>query len=90
MFFIKIIFAVFGFYDFIIVGGGTAGAVIANRLSEENNWKILVLEAGGYENDYTDIPALYYLLGKTKYNWGYNTTPQKTQCQGKKNNNSLY
>ncbi|CAH4032470.1 unnamed protein product [Pieris brassicae] len=45
-------------YDFIIVGGGTAGCVLANRLSAIPEWKILVLEAGEDENIDYDIPGV--------------------------------
>ncbi|XP_045777815.1 glucose dehydrogenase [FAD, quinone]-like [Maniola jurtina] len=45
-------------FDFIIVGGGTAGCVLANRLSANPEWKVLVLEAGQEENIDYDIPGV--------------------------------
>ncbi|RVE52916.1 hypothetical protein evm_002393 [Chilo suppressalis] len=45
-------------FDFIIVGGGTAGCVLANRLSAVHDWKVLVLEAGDEENIDYDIPGV--------------------------------
>ncbi|XP_038210975.1 glucose dehydrogenase [FAD, quinone]-like [Zerene cesonia] len=45
-------------FDFIIVGGGTAGCVLANRLSAISDWKVLVLEAGEEENIDYDIPGV--------------------------------
>lgn len=58
-------------YDFIIVGGGSAGSVLANRLTEISNWKVLLLEAGGHETEISDVPILSLYLHKSKLDWKY-------------------
>ncbi|KAJ7772273.1 aryl-alcohol oxidase precursor [Mycena metata] len=66
-------------FDFVIVGGGTAGCVLANRLSENANVSVLLLEAGPSNADVFDsiIPMLPSLLNpNTLYDWNYSTTPQ--------------
>ncbi|WP_268033169.1 choline dehydrogenase [Algoriphagus sp. PAP.12] len=67
-------------YDYIIVGGGSAGAVLTNRLSENPANQVLVLEAGrpDYKWDFRiHMPAaLTYLLTGTNYNWGYSSDPE--------------
>ncbi|KAF5305153.1 hypothetical protein FQR65_LT18777 [Abscondita terminalis] len=69
-------------YDFVVVGSGSAGAVVANRLSEIKEWNVLLLEAGGDENNFTDIPRMHLYLQGLEYNWNFNTTVQKNSCQG--------
>ncbi|KAJ8981861.1 hypothetical protein NQ317_008208 [Molorchus minor] len=71
-----------GHYDFIIIGAGSTGSVIANRLSEIQTWRILLLEAGQYSNIINEIPSLYTLGVYSKYNWGFKSVPQKTACLG--------
>jgi len=67
-------------YDYIIIGGGSAGSVLANRLSEDPACKVLVLEAGrpDYLLDFRiHMPAaLSFLLTGTFYNWGYRSDPE--------------
>ncbi len=64
-------------YDYIIVGAGSAGCVLANRLSSDPACKVLLLEAGG-EGDTPAIhtPAYYGQLQDSVYDWGYRTAPQ--------------
>ncbi|KAJ0173023.1 hypothetical protein K1T71_011199 [Dendrolimus kikuchii] len=69
-------------YDFIIVGAGTAGCVLANRLTEISEWKVLLIEAGNNENYIMDIPILANYLQFTGANWGYKTQPSQKYCAG--------
>ncbi len=68
----------FGSYDYIIIGAGTAGCVLANRLSADPNVSVLLLEAGR-KDDYiwTKIPVGYlYCIGNPKVDWGFKTEPE--------------
>ncbi|XP_022836424.1 glucose dehydrogenase [FAD, quinone]-like [Spodoptera litura] len=58
-------------YDFIVVGGGTAGSVIANRLSEIEHINVLLIEAGGNPPFESDLPALPILMQRSRYDWNY-------------------
>ena len=65
-------------YDFIIVGAGSAGCVLANRLTEDAACRVLLLEAGGRDrHPYISIPlGLGKLHDKHLFNWGYQTEPE--------------
>ena len=67
-------------YDFIVIGGGSAGSVMANRLSEISSWKVLLLEAGGDETIFSDIPGAVTYLQLTDIDWQYKTVPQSGAC----------
>ncbi|CAG4933429.1 unnamed protein product [Parnassius apollo] len=71
-------------YDFIIVGAGSAGCVIANRLSEVETWKILLLEAGTEEPDVTSVPGLAPTLGGSNIDWMYTTQPEERTCRAQR------
>src|SRR5262245_51925788 len=64
-------------YDFIVAGAGSAGTVVANRLSENSGVKVLVLEAGGHEIPANVAnPSLWYTLLGSDVDWGYRSVPQ--------------
>jgi len=64
-------------YDYIIIGAGSAGCVLANRLSENSNLQVLILEAGGPDTNVNiQIPGAYAKLHHTKDNWNFWTAPQ--------------
>nr|CAD7426591.1 unnamed protein product [Timema monikensis] len=71
-------------YDFVVVGGGSAGAVVANRLSEITKWTVLLMEAGEDENEITDVPSLAAYLQLTNMDWQYKTEPTGRACLGMK------
>ena len=68
------------YFDLIVVGGGTAGSVLAARLSEAPGLRVLLLEAGGSPSLLTSIPLITPSLQMSPYDWGHLTTPQTAAC----------
>ncbi|KAG4071602.1 hypothetical protein HA402_011756 [Bradysia odoriphaga] len=64
-------------YDFVIVGAGTAGSVLANRLSEIEDWKVLLLEAGNDPPIESDVPNLQPFLLNSTYTWNNYVEPNE-------------
>ena len=65
-------------FDYLIVGAGSAGCVLANRLGEDPAVRILLLEAGPADKSWTiDMPsAVGIVVGGTRYNWSYSSEPE--------------
>ncbi|XP_053397531.1 L-sorbose 1-dehydrogenase-like [Mercenaria mercenaria] len=79
-------------YDYVIVGGGTAGSVVAARLAEDKTSRVLLLEAGGFydESWKFHILTLWPELQRTQYDWEYYTEPQKYSHFGLKGNRAYW
>src|SRR5215204_553229 len=71
-------------YDYVIVGAGSAGCVLAARLSEDPDVSVLLLEAGGPDsNENIHVPLGYLQLAGTDVDWGYSTAPEPN-CNGRR------
>ena len=68
-------------YDYVIIGSGSAGGVLANRLSDDAHTRVLVLEAGPRDRSvYIHMPAAFaWPLKDDKYNWFYDPSPDGSQ-----------
>lgn len=65
-------------FDYIIIGAGSAGCVLANRLAADANNKVLLLEAGGKDSDFLiKVPGAYAKLFKRPIDWAFWTEPQE-------------
>ncbi|XP_063824689.1 ecdysone oxidase-like [Ostrinia nubilalis] len=61
-------------FDFIVVGAGSAGCVLANRLSEDPRVTVLLVEAGGDPPVESNLPALYTYGFRSQNDWNYTST----------------
>jgi hypothetical protein len=68
-------------FDYIIIGGGSSGAVLANRLSASGVDRILLIEAGGDPNPISDIPlARRHIMSTSELARSYESLPQENSC----------
>ena len=68
----------------LTVGAGSAGGIVAARISEDDHHTVALLEAGPDDADYpdVDVPNKYFDLQNTDVDWSYRTVPQNNSCWG--------
>ncbi|XP_015784638.1 uncharacterized protein LOC107362137 [Tetranychus urticae] len=72
-------------YDYVIVGAGSAGSTLAARLTEDEDVTVLVIEAGGEESHFNNVPIFAVLTQRTDIDWGYYSVPQTRSARGLNN-----
>ncbi|XP_046663470.1 glucose dehydrogenase [FAD, quinone]-like [Homalodisca vitripennis] len=77
-------------FDFIVIGAGSAGCVVANRLSENPDWRVLLLEAGGDPDITSEIPRFFGAAINTDFDWHFLTQPEPTNCLGMVNGSCIW
>lgn len=67
-------------YDFVVIGGGSGGATVASRLSEDRSFSVLLIEAGPDEPTWTRVPSFFFNYVNSDIDWQYTTESEDQAC----------